>query len=169
MCGRSGFGSMSSDSYVSVVDKPVTSTVTEDLASLASRPCRRPYARTENLTSPGLLRNHIATMTHRSPNFGGTLRYFGPGGMDHVDPAAAYYAFSHQIIRLFTRQLFSYPTALDESALRPVPDLAVEIPTVENGGLSPDGRRYTIRIRRGTHWDTSPPREVTAHDVIRGV
>jgi peptide/nickel transport system substrate-binding protein len=107
-------------------------------------------------------------MTDQSPRYGGTLRYYGPGGMDHVDPAAAYYAFSHQMIRLFTRQLFSYPTALDESALRPVPDLAVEIPTMENGGLSPDGCRYTIRMRRGTRWDTSPPREVTGHDVIRG-
>src|SRR4051812_27282709 len=103
-----------------------------------------------------------------APRLGGTLRYYGPGGMDHVDPAAAYYAFSHQMIRLFTRQLFSYRTTLDESALRPVPDLAVEIPTVENGGLSADGRRYTIPMRLGTHWDTSPPREVTAGDVIRG-
>jgi len=88
--------------------------------------------------------------------------------MDHVDPAAAYYAVSHQLIRLFTRQLFSYPTALDESGLRPIPDLAVEMPTEENGGLSVDGRRYTIRMRTGTLWDTAPPREVTAHDVIRG-
>ena len=108
-------------------------------------------------------------MTGRAPRYGGTLRYYGPGGMDHVDPAAAYYAFSHQIIRLFTRQLFSYPTALDESALRPVADLAAAIPTVENGGLSADGCRYTIQMRRGTRWDTSPPREVTAHDVIRGL
>jgi peptide/nickel transport system substrate-binding protein len=107
-------------------------------------------------------------MVDPTPRYGGTLRYFGPGGMDHVDPAAAYYAFSQQMIRLFTRQLFSYPTALDESALRPVPDLAVEIPTVENGGRSADGCRYTIRMRLGTHWDTAPPREVTAHDVIRG-
>ena len=107
-------------------------------------------------------------MADPTPCYGGTLRYFGPGGMDHVDPAAAYYAFSHQMIRLFTRQLFSYPTTLDESALRPVPDLAVEIPTVQNGGLTADGRRCTIRMRSGTYWDTAPPREVTAHDVIRG-
>jgi peptide/nickel transport system substrate-binding protein len=88
--------------------------------------------------------------------------------MDHVDPAAAYYAFSHQVIRLFTRQLFSYRTALDDSALRPVPDLAAEIPSVENGGLSADGRRYTIRMRPRTRWDTSPPREITADDIVRG-
>jgi len=107
-------------------------------------------------------------MLRATPRYGGTLRYLGPGGMDHVDPAAAYYAFSHQILRLFTRQLFSYPTALDESALRPVRDLAAEFPTTGNGGVSADGCRYTIRMRHGTYWDTSPSREVTAADVVRG-
>jgi peptide/nickel transport system substrate-binding protein len=69
---------------------------------------------------------------------------------------------------LFTRQLFSYPTALDESALTPVPDVAAEIPTIDNGGLSRDGRRYTIRLRSGVRWDTTPAREVTAMDFVRG-
>jgi peptide/nickel transport system substrate-binding protein len=102
------------------------------------------------------------------PRYGGVLRYFGPGGMDHVDPACAYYAFSHQILRLFTRQLFSYRTALDESALVPVPDVAAGTPTVAGGGLSPDGLRYRIRLRPGVQWDTDPPRPVTAGDFIRG-
>lgn len=106
--------------------------------------------------------------TNGKPRYGGTLRYYGPGGMDHVDPACAYYAFSHQIIRLFARQLFGYPTALDESALVPVPDVAVEMPTTANGGLSEDGRTYTIRLRSGVLWDTDPVREVTAGDFVRG-
>jgi peptide/nickel transport system substrate-binding protein len=103
-----------------------------------------------------------------TPRYGGILRYYGPGGLDHLDPAAAYYAFSHQIVRLFARQLFTYPTALDESALVPVPDVAAELPTVGNGGISADGRTYTIRLRPGVRWDTSPPREVTAADFVRG-
>lgn len=102
------------------------------------------------------------------PRYGGVLRYYGPGGMDHVDPACAYYAFSHQITRLFTRQLFGYRTALDESALVPVPDVAAEIPTVANGGLSADGRHYRITLRPGVMWDTDPPRAVTASDFVRG-
>lgn len=107
-------------------------------------------------------------MVSSEPRYGGTLRYYGPGGMDHVDPACAYYAFSHQITRLFARQLFSYPTVADESALTPVPDVAVEIPTTANGGLSADGRTYTIRLRPGVCWDTTPRREVTAADFVRG-
>jgi peptide/nickel transport system substrate-binding protein len=107
-------------------------------------------------------------MTTGTPRYGGTLRYYGPGGMDHVDPASAYYAMSHQIIRLFARQLFSYPTALDASALVPVPDVAARIPTVANGGVSADGLRYTIGLRPGVFWDTAPHREVTAADFVRG-
>lgn len=107
-------------------------------------------------------------MTSREPRYGGTLRYYGPGGMDHVDPASAYYAFSHQIIRLFARQLFGYPSTVDQSALVPVADVASEVPTEVNGGVSGDGRRYTIRLRPGVLWDTVPPRVVTAQDFVRG-
>jgi peptide/nickel transport system substrate-binding protein len=92
--------------------------------------------------------------------------------MDHVDPAAAYYMLSGQILRLFTRQLFTYPPVRrlhDWRQVTPVPDLAREIPTVGNGLLSPDHLTYTIRLRPGVHWDTEVPREVTAHDVIRGL
>jgi peptide/nickel transport system substrate-binding protein len=108
-------------------------------------------------------------MTGESPRYGGTLRYYGPGGMDHVDPASAYYAFSHQIIRLFARQLFGYPSTTDSAALNPVPDVAAEVPTEANGGVSRDGRRYTVRLRDGVLWDTDPPRPVTAHDFVRGL
>ncbi|GIJ34835.1 ABC transporter substrate-binding protein [Micromonospora sediminimaris] len=105
---------------------------------------------------------------HPRPRPGGTLRFYGPGGLDHLDPAAAYYAFSHQVIRLFARQLFSYPTTEDARALVPVPDVAAELPTVANGGRSADGRSYTLRLRDGVYWDTSPQRAVTAADFVRG-
>lgn len=105
------------------------------------------------------------------PRYGGTLRLYGPGSMDHLDPACAYYALGGQIIRLFARQLFTYrPVAdlRDRTAVTPVPDVAAEIPTIEQGGLSPDRTRYTIRLRPGVHWDASPVREVTAPDFVRG-
>ncbi len=51
----------------------------------------------------------------------------------------------------------------------PAPDLAAELPTVDNGGISEDRRTYTIRLHKGVLWDSTPPREVTAHDVIRGL
>src|SRR6185436_10987244 len=34
--------------------------------------------------------------------------------------------------------------------------------------VSPDGRTYTIRLRPGIRWNTTPPRTVTAPDFVRG-
>jgi peptide/nickel transport system substrate-binding protein len=107
------------------------------------------------------------------PRYGGTLRFLGPGGADHFDTASAYYATSGQILRALTRQLFAYPASADlsdpQKAFTPAPDIATEIPTRANGGISPDLLTYTIRLRSGVHWDTTPPREVTAQDFIRGL
>lgn len=105
------------------------------------------------------------------PRYGGTLRLYGPGSMDHLDPACAYYALGGQIIRLFARQLFTYRPVRDlrdPMAITPVPDVAAELPTEENGGISPDRTTYTIRLRPGVRWDTTPMRPVTAHDFVRG-
>ena len=105
------------------------------------------------------------------PRHGGILRLYGPGSMDHVDPASSYYMLSGQIIRLFTRQLFTYlpvPRLHDWHQVTPVPDVATEIPTVANGGLSADQLTYTVHLRPGVRWDTTPPRELTAADFVRG-
>ncbi len=44
-----------------------------------------------------------------------------------------------------------------------VPRLAVEVPTVDNGGVSPDARVYTFKLRRGVTWQDGQP--FTAADV----
>ncbi|TCO59647.1 ABC transporter substrate-binding protein [Actinocrispum wychmicini] len=109
-------------------------------------------------------------MTDR-PRRGGVLRLYGPGSMDHVDPASSFFMLSGQIIRLFTRQLFAYPPIRglrDWRDLTPVADVATEIPTVANGGVSADRLTYTVRLRPGVRWDTTPERAVTAPDFVRG-
>ncbi|MFD2472402.1 ABC transporter substrate-binding protein [Amycolatopsis silviterrae] len=108
-----------------------------------------------------------------APCYGGTLRLVGPGGVDHIDTASAYYATSAQILRALSRQLFAYPATNDlsdpERSFTPVPDLAAEIPTEANGGISEDRRTYVIRLREGVRWNSTPPRDVTAADVVRGI
>lgn len=69
-----------------------------------------------------------------------------------------------QVLHLLTRQLFGYKTGWT-----PVPDVAAELPTEDNGGISADGRTYRIRIRRGVWWDAQQARELTAGDFIRGL
>src|SRR5262249_38722651 len=49
-----------------------------------------------------------------------------------------------------------------------VPDLAEVLPTTGNGGISEDGLTYTFHLTRGIRWNTTPPRDVVASDVVRG-
>ncbi len=45
-----------------------------------------------------------------------------------------------------------------------IPDLAVEVPTVENGGISEDGMVFTFHLRKDVKWHDGTP--LTAEDVL---
>lgn len=107
--------------------------------------------------------------TGGTPQVGGTLKIIGNADVDHLDTASAYYTTSGSLLRAFTRQLFAYPASTNNTtATTPAADLATVVPTKANGGISADGITYTIHIRQGAQWDTSPARQVTADDVILG-
>lgn len=59
--------------------------------------------------------------------------------------------------------LYSYLTNYD-SAGNMVPDIALQVPTPENGGVSPDGKQITFHLRRGVQWQDGAP--LTARDVV---
>jgi ABC-type transport system substrate-binding protein len=104
------------------------------------------------------------------PVLGGTLRLLGSSDVDHLDTASGYYTATYTLERAFARQLFSYPASTDlTKANTPAPDIASEIPTKGNGGLSADGKTYTIHLRSGVKWNTSPARDVTAQDAVLGL
>jgi ABC-type transport system substrate-binding protein len=104
-----------------------------------------------------------------TPARGGTLRVIGNADVDHLDTASAYYTTSYALERTFTRQLFSYPASTDKNkALEAVPDIASELPTRSNGGISSDGKTVTVHIRDGVKWNTTPARAVTAADFVLG-
>ena len=68
----------------------------------------------------------------------------------------------------FARQLVTYPPTTDYATKTSVvADLARELPTRSNGGISADGLTYTFRLRDGVRWNASPPRAVTAYDFVR--
>jgi peptide/nickel transport system substrate-binding protein len=112
--------------------------------------------------------NQSGTGTAAQPVTGGTLNMLGSGDVDYMDPNISYYSIGYLALRLWSRQLFTYP-ADKGKATTPVPDLATDLPTTANGGVSADGTTYTIKIRQGAQWNTSPARQVTAQDVVRGV
>lgn len=113
-------------------------------------------------------------MKGRVAGLGGTLCFLGPGDPNHLlDPTSAYHVRRGQVQRAITRQLFAYPAVQDVSdphqAFRPAPDVAVEIPSEANGGLSADRLDYTIRLRGGVWWNSRPTRELVAQDFVRGL
>ena len=101
------------------------------------------------------------------PVSGGTLNMLGSGDVDYMDPNVTYYSLGYQSVRLWSRQLFTFPAEEGKSTTA-VPDLAEAIPTQGNG-ISEDGKTYTIKLRQGVQWNTEPARQVTAQDVVRGV
>ncbi|MEZ0092665.1 ABC transporter substrate-binding protein [Streptacidiphilus sp. EB129] len=105
-----------------------------------------------------------------SPVQGGTLKLLGSGDVDHLDTASGYYTATYTLERAYTRQLFTYPTSTDTATQTEiVPDLASELPTTANGGISADGLTYTIHLRSGVMWNSSPARAVTAQDMVLGL
>jgi ABC-type transport system substrate-binding protein len=107
--------------------------------------------------------------TGGTPQYGGTLKIVGNADVDHLDTASGYYTTTNSLMRLYTRQLFSYPASQDtNTATTPAPDIATVVPTKGNGGISADGKTYTIHLKSGVEWDTNPPRPVTSDDVILG-
>ncbi|MCP2167705.1 ABC transporter substrate-binding protein [Goodfellowiella coeruleoviolacea] len=102
-----------------------------------------------------------------------TLTFLGPGDPDHLDPDSGYHLRPGQVLRVLSRQLFAVPVVADvaerDQVFVPVPDVAEAVPTQDNGGLSADLLTCVVRLRPGVLWDTEPPREVTAHDFVRGL
>src|SRR5579859_680806 len=107
---------------------------------------------------------------------GGTLRIVANGGPEYnLDTVASYLVANYILERVFTRQLLSYPTA-DVTALSGpgwtksitlVPDVATQVPSVANGGITDNGLHYTYHLRSGVDWNSTPPRPVVADDFIR--
>jgi peptide/nickel transport system substrate-binding protein len=116
-----------------------------------------------------------STPTSGKPVYGGTLRIVANGGPDHLDTVQAYIVPDYILERAYARQLVSYPTVPVTSTSGPawqkaitvVPDMATEVPSVANGGITDHGLVYTFHIKPGVDWDTSPPRQVVADDFIR--
>src|SRR5674476_184464 len=99
---------------------------------------------------------------------GGTLNMLGVGDVDYMDPNISYFTTGALNLRMWSRTLFANP-AIAGKNFSTVPDMATEIPSAANGGISADGLTYTIKIRPGIKWNTSPARAVTAADMVRGV
>ena len=110
-----------------------------------------------------------------SPVRGGTLRLVAADGPDHIDTVPAYFTADYILERAYARQLLSYPAFADPTVgskgwkedVTPAPDVATEVPSRANGGISRDGKVYTFHLRSGVDWNTAPARPVVARDFLR--
>ncbi|MDR0345457.1 MAG: ABC transporter substrate-binding protein [Nocardiopsaceae bacterium] len=106
---------------------------------------------------------------------GGTLHIVAASGPDHIDTVPAYYTADYMLEHAYTRQLLQYPTVAYtgtsgagwKKTTTPAADMATEVPSTSNGGITNGGKTYTFHIKKGVMWDSSPARQVTAADFIR--
>ncbi len=110
-----------------------------------------------------------------TPVSGDTLNIISAAGPDHIDTVPAYYTVDYQLERAYARQLLSYPTVPYTgtsgagwiATTTPTADVATEVPTVANGGITNGGKTYTFHIKPGVDWNTTPARQVTSQDFLR--
>ena len=81
-----------------------------------------------------------------------------------MDYNISYYTIGSLSQRPWIRGLYAYPAIPGAASTRPYPDLATAPPVISNGG-----KTYKVTIRTGAMWNTSPPRQVTAADALRGL
>ncbi|WP_375491833.1 ABC transporter substrate-binding protein [uncultured Jatrophihabitans sp.] len=119
----------------------------------------------ENATSKRFPVNVNAAGT---PKRGGTLHMLGVGDVDYMDPNIVYYTTGYLAARMYSRQLITYPAVVGKTT-SVVPDIATQVPSTSNGGITDGGKTVKFTIKKGVQWDTTPARQVTAADEVRGL
>jgi len=100
----------------------------------------------------------VAALASRSSHRGGTLRVgyatddFEQPGFGPFDPAVAPYADHWELVSMIGDGLVTYRKAGGTAGLQVVPDLAVAMPTISDGG-----RTYTFQLRRGIRYSNGRP------------
>jgi peptide/nickel transport system substrate-binding protein len=125
------------------------------------------------LAACGNSSNSGTTSNSGSATPGGTLYLVAASGPDHLDTVPAYATWDYMLERAYTRQLVSYPavnyTALGDAGWKkdttPVADMATQVPTTSNGGITDGGKTYTFHIKPGIDWSNG--RQVTSQDFVR--
>ena len=94
-----------------------------------------------------------------APTFKGTVTITFVQEPDNLNPMYTDMSFSGYLRPFYLKPSWDF----DENA-KPVPVLAKEIPSAENGGLSADGKTITIKLRDDVTW--SDGEKLTADDYV---
>jgi peptide/nickel transport system substrate-binding protein len=97
---------------------------------------------------------------------GGTLTVYSSEDYENLDPGGAYFENDYTVLYNTGRPLFTYPP---NSASTLAPDLATEVPTTANGGISKDGKTVTVHIQPNVKFSPPVNRAVTSQDVAYAI
>jgi ABC-type transport system substrate-binding protein len=100
-----------------------------------------------------------------TPQKGGQLLVSYMSEPQNLDPAADWEGNGWSIEHCIFNTLLTYASAPGDKGTVLVPDMATEVPTVENGGITNDGRTYTFHLHEGIKFAPPVDREVTSADV----
>jgi peptide/nickel transport system substrate-binding protein len=97
---------------------------------------------------------------------GGTLTVYTSEDFEHLDPGESYFTNDYGVDYVTQRPLFAYKP---NTANILSPDLATEIPTAANGGITDGGKTVTVHIHKGVRFSPPVNREVTSADVAYAI
>jgi len=80
------------------------------------------------------------------------------------EPDNLNYLYTQMWFSAITRQFWDKGLWSFDDKNQPVPEIAAEIPTSENGGLSADGKTITVKLRDDVKWSDGEP--LTADDFV---
>jgi peptide/nickel transport system substrate-binding protein len=105
-------------------------------------------------------------LTGATKKRGGTLTVYSSEDFEHLDPGESYFTQDYGVDYATQRPLFAY---LPNTETTVSPDLASEIPTTSNGGITDGGKTVTVHIRPGVFFSPPVDREVTSADVAYAI
>src|SRR5580693_8594349 len=113
-----------------------------------------------NNTTPGTVAFNagITSVVNPSTHKGGTLTYDLSNTPDSTDPGNTYYAFMLNFDRLYAMPMFTYKSCPGSCGLQLVPDLATDMGTTSDNGLT-----WTFHIQSDVKFENGTV--VTAADV----
>lgn len=103
-----------------------------------------------------------ASASSTTPKMGGTLNVAFQGEPTGLDPAVAWELESWSIEHCLFNQLLTY--AANPGPAVVTTDIATEVPSVTNGGITNGGKTYIFHLRKGVMFQAPVSREVTAAD-----
>jgi peptide/nickel transport system substrate-binding protein len=87
------------------------------------------------------------------------LRYADLGDVTNLNPL-----FDPDLVLAWMSEMTMAWLIRYDHANQPVPELATEVPSLANGGISPDGKTITFHLRKGAKWSDGAPFD--ADDVV---